>query len=214
MGPKYEHYNFTNPQKISPLNHIDVSAGIYVGKYFNENWSAELGLIKNDYSSKFSLVTDDGNFFDGFVFPTLNTYQAALLAGYNKRYSEKVTFYSKLGVQFFLNRKLNSKGANEIGENKVDQDGNITSTATLVTYRNTLGPSNILGRLDLGLYYWVNENLALDISVLAKGSTLEVNSYGLNYTYDNVTVENIFASTKGSSIQLNFGIMYSITSKH
>jgi hypothetical protein len=55
MGPKIDRYTVTQNDNVRAKLHMDVGAGVYVGKLITEQFYGEIGLVKNDYSAKFEI---------------------------------------------------------------------------------------------------------------------------------------------------------------
>ncbi|MBR9860349.1 hypothetical protein GYB22_06295 [bacterium] len=224
MGPKVENYNVADHPNLVPLMHLDVSAGLYIGKYFTESFSAELGVVKNDYSAKYQFELNDPSlnreqvYFKNYLYPTMSTYQLAVsgayrsylanLIGLNNDPSKKMrtTVYFQGGINFFLNRKLSKEGSEVQEEAIIDENGNQISSFRMITCCNTKEAGNFLLRADIGINYALNNYLLLDISAQVKGATLPVSSFKVEYLDENQNQQIAEFSSKAFGIGLNLGI--------
>lgn len=212
MGPKLERFTLNTESQIELLPHLDFSAGIYLGKNINEKFGLEMGLIRNDYSAKIRVQVpgvngeEDRVFFDGYIYPTLRTYQMAVLPSYRQYISSKVQVYGMAGLQFFLTRKLDREGTEIIDEAIVDQNGSVVSRYEITTFGNTTEAGNFLLRMDAGFIFSIKSYLHIDASFQIKGSTLPINSFKIQYPDSKNAIREVTVETKGLSYGLNLGL--------
>lgn len=216
MGPKFEQHQIVNTQQVRMLPHIDVGAGIYLGKRFSEEWSAEVGLLKNDYSARFEIDTrniqdEEVVAFENFVYPTFTSYQLALLGTYRFPTDRRWSYYATAGVQLFIKRSLSREGT-LILTDEINPEEEPVEEFDMVVYSNGFESGNLIFRADLGAFYAVNEDLSLDISLTARASNLLVNEFSMEYSNFNGSIfeKDIHIRNSGKALQLSLGIKYRI----
>ncbi len=216
MGPKMENYKVLNNDNVKALSHVDVGAGLLVGKRFTENFYAEAGVFKNDYSAKFEITTknQDGielKSFSDQLYPTFSTAQAGIFGGYRSEYSEKWTWYAQGGVQSTLTKKLEREGSQffyEIAKNEASGD---EEQIEVITFSNGLGPGNLIFRADAGLYRSVSEHLAIDMSVSGRFSNLVFNEFEIEYfSQSEPQKKRAVLQNNAKSFSFSIGLKYKI----
>jgi hypothetical protein len=216
MGPKLEHYVATGNANVSAYPHMDVGAGFYLGKRFTERVYAEVGLIKNDYSARFEITSqnmagEELKSFSKELYPTFSSVQVGLLGGYRLPLSEKWTVYGQGGVHFFLSKKLTREGNQNFKDAATNEKNTYEETMNVTTFSNAFEAGNLIFRADAGVYRRVSETLSIDISVSGRASNLPLNQFTIEYTsFSNSTPQQAEFTNKGVAINLIFGVKYRI----
>lgn len=216
IGPKFEKYNVTGNENVNALFHMDAGASVYLGKRFTENIYAEVGLLKNDYSAKFDVITKNDlgteyRWFDEDLYPTFSSTQLALNVGWRQPYSQKVSFYGSAGFQTFLSRKLVREGSQEhVRQSIIEVEGEFEQF-TMYTFSNDLEAGNVILRADVGTLIQVTKSLSVDLGLTARAATNTLNEFEIEYTS---TSENepktATLSTNGAGMIFNIGVKYQI----
>lgn len=216
IGPKFEKYNVTGNDNVSALFHMDAGASVYLGKRFTENIYAEVGLLKNDYSAKFDVITKNDlgteyRWFDEDLYPTFSSTQLALNVGWRQPYSQKVSFYGSAGLQTFLSRKRVREGSQEhVRQSVIEVDGEFEDF-TMYTFSNDLEAGSIILRTDVGTLIQVSKTLCLDLGFTARAGTNTLNEFQIEYTSSSDDVpKRATLSTSGAGIILNIGVKYQV----
>lgn len=216
IGPKFESYKVSGNENVSALFHLDAGASIYVGKRFTENIYAEIGLLKNDYSAKFDITTQNNagteyRWFDEDLYPTFSSTQAALNVGWRQPYSQKVSFYGSAGFQTFVSRKLVREGSQQhIRESVIEVDG-VKEAIEIYTFSNDLEAGNILLRADIGTLIQVSNSLCVDLGFTARSAISSLNEFQVEYaSLSEPEVKTATLSTNGAGVTLNIGVKYQI----
>jgi hypothetical protein len=215
MGPKMEFHSIQNSSNVEMVPHIDVGAGFYLGKRFTKNISAELGIIKNDYSARFQINTQNlaGNdvaVFRDKVYPTYSSYQLGILGSYRGNLSEKWVAYGKVGFHIFLKKELDRTGS-EFFVEEISTDGSFSESMDVTLYSNDFEGGILVFRGDAGVYRNISDDLALDLCISGRVSNLPVNQFSLEYQQNwNVPEKNILITNSAASLGFYLGIKYKI----
>lgn len=214
MGPKSEKFEVTGNDNVIAQNHIDVGAGFMLGKRFNENLYAELGMYKNDYSSKFEVLSlnKDGEELSSFsdkVYPSFSSAQIGLNGGYRYEFTEKWTGYFQVGVQTFLSRKIEREGSQLHIEIAKNNESGYEEEINLTTYSNGLEAGNLIFKGDVGFFRVISKELALDFSVSGRTSNLPMSSYKIEYnTFSELEKKRAEITNYGKSFGFYIGLKY------
>ncbi len=216
MGPKMEFHQLENAKHLELLPHVDVGAGFYLGRRFNQNLSAELGILKNDYSVKFQIPVqnisgDEVLVFKDRIYPTYTSYQIAALGSYRKYLSEKWMVYTNFGMNLFLNKKLDQTGTEIISE-QIQRLEEPVETVDVTLYSNGFEGGFLIFRGDFGFYRNINDDMAIDFGCSARASNLAINEFNVAYA-QNVgprSETGVSIVNKGTALGIYFGIKYKI----
>ncbi len=217
LGPKIDRYTVTQNDNVRAKLHMDVGAGIYVGKLITEQFYGEIGLVKNDYSAKFEIdvIQPNGTVLTGFgnqLYPTFTTTQLSLAAGYRYPLSKKVTLYGQGGFNVIVNKKLSREGSQTFTEEVRNDEFGLTETLQVVTYSNGFGPGGFVFRGDVGAFIQVGKDLFIDLSLSARSSSLVLNEFDIEYIAESDSQKRgARLSTKGTGFGLYLGIKYRIS---
>jgi hypothetical protein len=217
LGPKIDRYTVTQNDNVRAKLHMDVGAGIYVGKLITEQFYGEIGLVKNDYSAKFEIdaIQPNGTVLTGFgnqLYPTFTTTQLSLAAGYRYPLSKKVTLYGQGGFNVIVNKKLSREGSQTFTEEVSNDEFGLAETLQVVTYSNGFGPGGFVFRGDVGAFIHVGKDLFIDLSLSARSSSLVLNEFDIEYIAESDSQKRgARLSTKGTGFGLYLGIKYRIS---
>jgi hypothetical protein len=211
MGPKTELYRVVPNAHLKTVSHFDFGAGIYIGHYFSDKLSLEFGLIRNDYSANIQLdltntTGDIENYFQHFIYPTMRSYQLAVLPVYRHYLSSKIQMYGMAGLQFIIRRKLDREGVENVIDEKIDDQGNVLSSASINLYANRIDPGFFLLRGDLGFLFQLKSYMQLDLSFSSRSGSLYLNSFKVRYFDEMNNVREAQVRTKGFGFSLNLGL--------
>ena len=216
LSPKFENYTVTGNENVNALFHMDVGASVLVGKRFTPNWYGELGLLKNDYSAKLDILTQnnlgaDYRWFDEDLYPTFTSSQLLLNGGYRHAHSQLVSFYGGVGLQIFLSKKLSRDGTQlHIRESVIEVDG-VREQIAINTFSNGLEAGNFLVRADAGIFLKVSKSLSVDLGVTARTSTNSLNEFEIEYSSTSQPEkQRAVIATSGAGLSLNIGFKYQI----
>lgn len=212
-----EFHSIENEQAVNILNHIDVGAGIYGGKRFTKNFSVELGVIKNDYSSKFDISTTYDKIpvraFENFVYPTYTSYQLGVLGNYRKALGENWALFGQAGFHLFISKKLSRDGSVFTNSELVDSVGGVLRQFEMITYSHNMEAGNLIFRGDLGLYYNVSSSLAIEMSISGRMANLPIHSFKIDYDLNDANPgKQVKITNSGKSLGLQLGIKYVVNS--
>ncbi|PCJ66395.1 MAG: hypothetical protein COA58_06355 [Bacteroidetes bacterium] len=216
MGPKLEQYVVNGNSNVTSIPHLDVGAGLYIGRRFTENIYAEVGLIKNDYSARLEITSqnmagEELKSFSSQLYPTFSSVQVGLLGGYRLPLSEKWTIYGQGGFHLFLNKKLTRTGSQFFKEPARNESGSYEEDIEVIAFSNDFEPGNIIFRGDVGVYRQISKSLSLDFSVSGRFSNLPLNEFKIEYSsFSNSTKQQAVVANKGVALNLIFGIKYQI----
>lgn len=219
MGPKFEQYKVIGNANVQPLQHLDVGAGISAGKFFSDDIYLELGLWKNDYSSKFevkSLNTDGEELksFSNQLYPTHSTAQASILGGYLHELNTAWSMYAQGGVQFFITKKLDREGSQLFTETASNQTSGYRENIYLITYSNGFESGNLLLRADVGLCRQISDFFSLELTASYRGSSLPISEYEIEYFTDSASeVKRARVQNRGKSLGFYFGLRYKLSNR-
>ena len=216
MGPKMERYVASGNLNVSAYPHMDVGAGFYLGRRFSEKVYAEVGLIKNDYSARFEITSENGageelKSFSKELYPTFSSVQVGLLAGYRMPMSEKWIAYGQGGIHFFLSKKLTRTGNQNFKDAATNADNTYEETMNVTTFSNGFEAGNIIFRADIGAYRRVSETLSIDLAISGRASNLPLNQFTIEYSsFSNSTPQQAEFTNRGVALNLVFGVKYRI----
>ena len=216
LGPKIDRYTVTQNDNVRGKTHLDVGAGIYVGKMINEQFYGEVGLVKNDYSAKFEIdvVQPNGAVLRGFgnqLYPTFTTTQLSLAAGYRYPLSKVMTLYGQGGLNVIVNKSLSREGSQTFTEEVRNDEFGITDEIEVITYSNGFGPGGYLFRGDVGTLIHVGKEFYVDVSLSARSSSLQLNEFDIEYIAgSNPQKQGAKLSTKGTGFGVYIGMRYVI----
>ena len=215
MGPKMDKYEVVGNQNVKALTHLNVGAGVAMGKRFTENIFAEAGIYKNDYSAKFEVTTLDDNgeelkAFSDKLYPTFSTTQLSVLVGYRMELSEKWSWYTQGGIQGIVSKKLDREGSQSILDTARNESSGAKEAIKLITYSNGFGAGSLLFRGDVGVFKRLSPSLSIDVSLSGRFSTLNLNEFDIEYTKENSDKHQAKLLTNGVNLSLYIGLRYRI----
>ncbi|MBT8327054.1 MAG: outer membrane beta-barrel protein, partial [Bacteroidia bacterium] len=205
MGPKLEYFQVQNAANLEMLAHIDVGAGVYIGKRFNEKFSAEVGIVKNDYTARFEINTKNPegkelSLFGQSLYPTYSSYQIAVLGQYRVPINEKWIVYSNVGFHAFLTKNLSREGILTENEIIYANNGDEVDNMELIYFSNDFEGGNLIFRADLGVYRNITDNLAIDMSISGRAASQSISEFTVEYKSNlGASAKNILISNHAAS---------------
>ena len=216
MGPKLEMFQVSNPANLEMLPHVDVGAGVYLGRRISENFSAEVGVVKNDYTARFQIQTknpegEEVNLFSNSLYPTYSSYQVALLGQYRLPLNENWSIYGSAGFHAFLTKNLDREGILTENETIYASNGDEVDNMELIYFSNEFEGGNLIFRADAGVYRRISENISIDLSFSGRAASQTVSEFTVEYSSNlGASAKNILISNKATSWGLNLGIKFKI----
>ncbi len=218
MGPKVDRYNAVGNKNVKGLLPIGIGAGVSLGKMLSEKSYFEVGLFKNDYSSNFEIISRDleGQELTSKInrlYPTFSSTQLALMLGHRLRLSEKWTIYGEAGAHLFVNRRLDREGSLGINSKTQNDESGYEENIYVTIFSNGFESGSFLLRLNMGCYRDISETMAINFSISARGSSVVINEYEIQYTTDSEPQnQNAKLQTNGDQLGFYLGLKYRISS--
>ena len=218
LGPKIEFYS-SESGRVDLIPHMDAGFGITAGKSIQENWELRLGFYKRDFTAKYEVRQfEDASgkeevYFENYAYPGFSSYQLAVMPSYLTYLSQSTALYFSAGLMMYLSKKLNREGTDTRTDVIVDADQIPLSSLEMTTYGNQFEGGNFFIRTEVGFLKSINEYLAFDLSMNMNFSSLEHQSFKLEFTDDlkGKTQDRIY--TKGLGLGLNIGVKINLDFK-
>ncbi len=216
LGPKMEFFH-NNSQAVRLQTQLDASFSLFAIKELEKNWELKLGLIKRDYTAKFSVEVFEPAteqlelYFDNTAFPAYTSYQIFLGAQYSSFIDQNTQWYACGGISVYAHKKLNRTGLDSQTDYIYDKDQNPISSLEMRSFGNSFQEGNYMFRLESGILRAVNSYLALDASFYANASSLTHQAISLEFvdSQGSLLVKDQLRS-QGIGIGLNFGVRISL----
>ncbi|MFY0643697.1 MAG: hypothetical protein JXR19_04455 [Bacteroidia bacterium] len=211
LGPKIEFYN-SESGRVDLIPHVDAGFGLTASRSIQEHWELKVGFYKRDFTAKYEINQfeqasgQEEVYFENYAYPGFSSYQLAVMPSYLTYLSQNSALYYSAGLVMYINKKLNRKGTETRTDVILDADQMPVSSLEMTTYANQFEGGNFFIRSEIGYLHNINDYLAFDVSLNFNFSSLEHQSFKLEFTDDlkGTTQDRIY--TRGLGLGLNVGV--------